>query len=1238
MSTFRPIDVIGALEAAGIPYKRSGSRWVRIKALWRDSKDKDLCVNLDGGGWTDQGGLHEHGAWPALCERLGIRCNIPSRQNWTKEERAEYGRQMAAKRAEQDKTEKAAVSDNMATAQNHWARWSTDLMNETDARAIALRDFIVFRGLKPETVAQVARAGRSCKAPCLIYGRRDPRTGEITTIHREWDKRTWPATEGSNKRGLGPSKFAGQSVYILYNEFRIGKGARAAIGEGQLTAACGAEIYDIPTLCLFTEDGLKNPPHKPIKDLYDAGHTEFLILADRKTGIDAAMECARRILLICPGAKTLVSAPPEGRVEGQKKGEDWLDVKAGYDGVPGLGDDATRALIEKCAQPYQVPVSNDDADAKKVAFLPRWERIPRAPGQPRLTVEAAEVANRRAIREQIFSTLPSVLGGDMGLGKTTEAAKFVALLWRLKTYHRLTRREQRIVRWLGQTGRWKKIPPILFLMPTVDLARALVDKINKFAAVPVAVFNKGRDSDNCFQYIKVESLMNRGRAPNPQACQTCEHGLPDNKRPEDVPPCEYMQKLRHSVYSPVVVAVHAAGAEDSLLYQYETSMDPAESEMIARKLIVDESPALFTPGLVPDDRGGVRGNITADDLREWRSLGEAALKNQQDKLDKDAGAQSVLALHKEILRVRLAIRKAIRSEPMRKRARMLAAHNLATLRIKVREHLGVNPPAAPLDDQQKEAVAAIREAARPIRERIAGLRRDLAGLKKQKTQADRTNEGAALRERREAISWTRRILVWLQRLDDARHDTPVDEDAHPIPQGQWTALSDLCRNVPDRAKDLDATVLEKVVWSKTNQDHRIPLRGIQPLGEALAEDGGGTAFFYKGTIVTMVRTSLARQIIKRGALLMDGTPSLQIIDEVEAVGGKVYSIRAKAPDGCTVETNLIMGQMRGRAGLSDPKVLSGRVEAVQDWRCVGLKSLVHKPIFTNIVETESVGVKSREEKEGLVDMIKRDIRNWGDHTSFNDWQMATHGVMDGINIPSPLQQKIEYAAYRAALAKIGIYKEEWDGSQARGQDVVGLNGFKWPICNAWLPTVADAREWLHDKVEASVAQGWARFRHLRPNGRDKIRWDIRTNFPITGRHGLEITDIKLAEKGRAAQTLKVEMAIAQQTKAIEDEKGHATYREIRDRVRKELGVTPSMSKIQQVKEAREREALIAGCTVDEALGGIIHRVKLWLGADADIQEIARRQAEASPSDTGVAALLAALAEAGKERPRRAQGP
>jgi hypothetical protein len=1246
MSTFQQIDVIGALEAAGIPYKRSGgSRWVRIKAIWRDSKDADLCVNLDGGGWTDQGGLHEHGAWPALCERLGIRCNLPTRQNWTKEERAEYGRQMAAKRAESDKAEKAAVSENMATAMNHWSRWSTDLISESDARAVALRDFIAYRGLKPETIAQVARAGRSCKAPCLIYGRRDPRTGEITTIHREWDKRTWPKENGTNKRGLGPQFWNDQTSYIEYNRWEgapVAPGAMAAIAEGQLSGAGGAELYpNSPVLSVFTMGGLERPPVTRIRELVEAGF-DILILGDRG-GMKAAQECARQILLVCPNARIRIAIPPEGRVEGQKKGEDWLDIRVGYEGVAGLGDDATRALIEQCAQPYtyKAPAPEDGADAKKVAFLPRWERITRTPGQARLTVKAAEVANRRAIREQIFSNLPAILGGDMGLGKTTETAKFGALLWRIKTipYHLLKRREQRIARWLQNTGRWKKIPPLLFLMPTVELARKLVAQINELAGTTaaVAVFNKGRDEDNCYQYVKVETLMNRGRAPNPQACQTCDHGLPDTKRPEGAKPCDYMVNLRNSVYYPIVVAVHAAGAEDSLLYQHETSIDPTESEMIARKLIVDESPSLFTPGLITDEKGGVRGNITADDLREWRSVGAAALKDLCDKLTKDTDAQVVLALHKKILRVRLAIREALRSEPMRVRDAKLAAHNLAAMRIRVREHLGVNPPSTPLNDQQKEAWAAIRANARPIREQIAGLRREVADLRKQKTQADRSNAGKALKEYRAAISWTKRILVWLQRLDDARHASPVDEVAHTIPNGPWAALSDLCRNVPERARDKDATRLEEVAWSKTGQNHRIPLRGIQPLGEALAAAGGASAFFYKGTIGTLVQTALIRQIVKRGALLMDGTPRLQIIDQVKAAGGRVYSIRAQLPD--VAETNLIMGQQRGRAGLSDPKTLASRVEAVQDWRHAGLKAFVHKPIFTDIVESESVGVKSREEKKGLVDMIKRDIRNWGDHTSFNDWRTATHGVMDGIHIPSPLQQKVEYAAYRAAMAQIGIHKEEWDGSQTRGQLVMASGiGIKYTRCNAWLPTVADAREWLHDWVEGIVAQGWARFRHLRPNGRPNIRWDIRTDFPLTGLHGLEITNIRLAEKGRAAQTLRVEMEIARQTQKIEEEKGHASYREIREGVKKSLGITPSMSKLKQVKDAREREALVCECTVGEALGAILHRTKLWLGMDADIQEIARRQAEASPSDTGVTALLAALVEAGKERPRRAQGP
>lgn len=1205
------IDVIGALESAGIQYQRSGS-WVRCKAVWRDSREKDVAIHADNGGWIDHGGLHEHGAWPALCERLGIYCPTPTRQTWTEEERKEYGRQQAARRAAQEQKEAKSVSERMAIAANHWNRWSKPLLDEKDPNAIAMRDYIQYRGLKPETLAQVARVGRSNQRPCLIYGRRDPHTGAITTIHREWARRTWPKENGANKRGLGPSKFAGESVYALFNEHRIGQGTLALSAEGQLTSGGGAEIFpDAPVLCWFTSDGLQNPARKIFLDLWAAGVREFGILADSgKAGIDAGHMHARKILLTLPQAKVWISAPPEGRVPGQKKGEDWLDVRVGYEGVAGLGDEATRALIAQCAVPPRCQMESRDPeatknDAKKVAFLSRWEKTSRAPGIARLTVKQAEIANRHAIREQFFSTPPSILAGDMGLGKTTEAAKFIALLWRLKSapYSSLSLKERRIMARLERSGKLKNVPPVLFLMPTLELARALVAMIEDLVKVKGVVgLHKGRDEDNCFQIVKIEALMNRGRAPNPQACLSCDHGLPDNKRSDKVKPCSYMMNLRFSVYTPIVVAVHAAGAEDSLLYQYETSMDLMDSDTIPRKLIVDESPAAFTPGIVPDEKhpGAQRGNIQSDDLREWRSLGDAALADLYRMMGNDIGAQEVSAINKKVLQTRLKIRKD---------ARILAkakARDAADLRLQ--------------------------------RAALADLRKDLRDLKKQKTAAGRSEEGKSLIAWREAISWTRRILVWLKKLDDARHESPIDETSHPIDSKDWMGLAALCKDVPERAKHLDATLLERVVWSKNSQAHQIPLRGIETLGEALAD---GTASFYKGGIIAIVQASLSKQIIKRGAILMDGTPALQKIDEVKAMGGKVYTIRAATPEGCVSETNLIMGQMRGRGGLGDPKVLGARVADVKTWMNGGAKVITHKPVFTDLVQEAIKRGGPGLDKEMIKDIVaevKTQVRNWGDHTSFNDWKHATRGVMDGVNIPSPLQQTIEYQAYRAALAKIGIQKEFWDGSQTRGQDVRG-DGFNYHKSNAWLPSVGDAREWLHDKIEGQIAQGLARLRALRPNGRTHIRCDIHTNFPIAGRHGIEITDVKLTPKGRATQTLKTESTIAEAIREIEDEEEYASYRKIRVGVYAKIGIMVSMSTIRKVKDAIEKEALVAGCTEDEALDGLVERAKTWLGhAHGDSYKAARRQAEVCPTDTGVATILVALADAQGAQPRRAQAP
>lgn len=421
-------DIPAALDRAGIRWKSSGSGWIRCKAIWRDSKDADLCININSGGWVDQGGDRVSGGLRDLCDRLGL--DRPTRKEYSPAEKAAWA---AAKRAREAKDRKGE-SERIRDAQSVWSH-TAPLGDPSNLRSAAMRDYLSYRGLHWETVSEVARAGWSQKRPCLVYGRRNPLTGEIDTIHREWDKRSWPEEEGGNKRGLGPAKFGNQSVYSIYNQKQIGKTHKAQIAESQLTGAAGAEINtDTPTICHFGKGGLNTPARGAIKKLYDVGHTDWSVLADAdQGGIDAAHECARQILLICPDAKVTISAPRADWAKA-KKGCDWLDVYAGFGEIAGLGADATRALIEQCAVAPRCVTNPPDPSDHKVAYIPRVQHhAPIWPGPVRQTVRSAEITLNRALWREIFEDeKPSIIAGEAGLGKSSNFARIVATLWKIK--------------------------------------------------------------------------------------------------------------------------------------------------------------------------------------------------------------------------------------------------------------------------------------------------------------------------------------------------------------------------------------------------------------------------------------------------------------------------------------------------------------------------------------------------------------------------------------------------------------------------------------------------------------------------------------------------------------------------------------------------------------------------------------------------------------------------------------
>jgi hypothetical protein len=521
----------------------------------------------------------------------------------------------------------------------------------------------------------------------------------------------------------------------------------------------------------------------------------------------------------------------------------------------------------------------------------------------------------------------------------------------------------------------------------------------------------------------------------------------------------------------------------------------------------------------------------------------------------------------------------------------------------------------------------LRRTGRGITSMRDALRDRVRDLKEQTGRAGAGDENVwyTFNALRFASSWTRRMSVWLQKFDDARHAAPIDDAPHPVDPDAWAALADLCLHVPEKAVHRDASVLEKVMWDKGQQIKRLPLRGVGGLGMALRE---GVCAFHRGHVISSSTPGLWRQIMARGGIVLDGTPKIRMVAEARAGGGRVYEIRAHVPQ-CEVRHVQVINRLNGRSGLDDPETMGARVENVHQRIQAGAVVLTHMPIFRAVLKA----VQDKGEDPAI---IKNRMRYWGPgHKAHNDWKNETDLHIDGLQIPSGLDQWIGYEADRRALAAIGIEWPTWDGTTTRNLDAIG-NTHTYGKVRHPLPSVPMARLWLHDQVEGDLAQAIARLREIRPNGRTAITTTVATSFPIIGLHGLHMDEVRLEnDQSRASKSLKTEGAILE---VLKDHGRDASFRTVRRIVHERLGITPSMTTIQRVRLAAEADALRIGQTLDNVTEMACARVRLWTRGPEPIAQVIEQQKRVSPNDLVVTELLAALAEAAKVRPQAAQAP
>ncbi len=404
------------------------------------------------------------------------------------------------------------------------------------------------------------------------------------------------------------------------------------------------------------------------------------------------------------------------------------------------------------------------------------------------------------------------------------------------------------------------------------------------------------------------------------------------------------------------------------------------------------------------------------------------------------------------------------------------------------------------------------------------------------------------------------------------------------------------------SRRIDATIIESVDLRHA-QTPIIPLKAIETLGQALK---AGTAFFEEGTIVCMTTGALWKQIIRRGGLLLDATPSLRQVKEVEVVGGTVATVRVEQPQLKVVQYGL---RLHGRGGLA-----AGGAErwalALERGRG-GAVAITQKPVASLI---ENTG-----------------IRHWGAHKAHNDWKNEDRLVLHGLPLLSPRDQ-------RASSKRPTVphwQRLEWSGPVGTGRQKPGRWSRSTAGAFAAVPAYPPSRT-----PGPGCWTDWPRT-WPRPSGgyelcagasRSRSRF---TDYllPLVG-HGIRIDEFRHEHEGRAADNIKTRAAVAAGVIHMDE---HTTRRALSDFVLRQSGRRASNTTLDCILDEIKAAALTRGITLAQAWAALLATAERLLdvhGGDA----VAALQEVAGKAPATELLLWACAHEPLADGPRAAQGP
>ncbi|MHB8250669.1 ATP-dependent DNA helicase [Acidithiobacillus sp.] len=639
--------------------------------------------------------------------------------------------------------------------------------------------------------------------------------------------------------------------------------------------------------------------------------------------------------------------------------------------------------------------------------------------------------------------------------------------------------------------------PFIIVAPTNDLAQQIYKDLLASQAKGVGTgktiaLHQPRSEETCQRFSLVKILQEASRGPFAQACMISDL---ENSIPGDCPhaeTCPYLAQIKVTGEADIVVATHAAvGSDSSLLKQRIPGGDDEDgAPSILRKLVIDEHTPAFS-----------RINLSPEDVR-----------------------RSILALSCYL--------------------------DAAWLRSRSKGALGDRFT----EEKLREAQAAYEKFSTVLN----ALYVDIA------TWADP----------RKSMNM-RRIFV----------------------SGAWTDFLEIYPKLPDFLNLMDGSSLaERPVLRGDPDKWIVPHQWLAALFQALKDD---MVWIYKGQLIIGKEGGLWKNFMKHGGYFMDATMSLanrQIIEHFKGKNGsdgKVHTVAMHQPHLHILQ--ILDGAQHGKAALMKHGVVNEIRRLLREWARLihgdrgfagyghgAVAGVIHK-FLHDILVMAFLGDQDDESLDMNLDMVTQSLDrrglapgsdawkdamqvlgipldpklareqwdvtiedvsmlgHWGkDDRGHNRWKDAKALFGWGAPLEPPEEYTINYAIYRVVMQRHGVELEAWDGDVVTGPQEIETNGGETMLTTYFpMPTVADARAFVLDQVNAQIAQAIGRLRGVRRTAEDPA--DVLLfmgDYPVAANdhdHMLPTVEYRTSLSSALAQRASKEMAVMKEAATMREE-------------------------------------------------------------------------------------------------------